>query len=150
MFGTIWWLITCGCVRKKKKKYKTRKVPKKGCCGGLCCTITADDIRRLSPAYKRADEYAQFFLASGKGMQLRRLLVRLGCKRKQVTRMFKLFMRIDEDDSGMITLDEFFKYLNMEWSPFIGRAFHAMDSDGEGMSADQVRVRAARNRVVKF
>jgi hypothetical protein len=106
MFGTIWWLLTCGCVRKKKKKYAKRKVPKKGCCFGLCCSITVEDIRRLSPSYKRADEYAQFFLASSKGAQLRRLMVKLGCKRNQVTRMFKLFMKIDEDDSGMITLDE--------------------------------------------
>ena len=47
-------------------------------------------------------------------------------------------MKIDEDDSGMITLDEFFKYLDTAWSPFIGRAFNAMDSDKDGMSADQV------------
>ncbi|GMH54877.1 hypothetical protein TL16_g01773 [Triparma laevis f. inornata] len=65
-------------------------------------------------------------------------MVKLGCKRNQITRMFQLFMKIDEDDSGMITLDEFFKYLNTDWSPFIGRAFNAMDSDKDGLSADQL------------
>ena len=64
--------------------------------------------------------------------------MKLGVKRKTVTRFFALFMRIDEDDSGMITLDEFFKYMDTDWSPFIGRAFNAMDSDHEGMSADQL------------
>ena len=47
-------------------------------------------------------------------------------------------MRIDVDDSGMITLDEFFNYLRTDWSPFIGRAFHQMDSDQVGQSADQL------------
>lgn len=65
-----------------------------------------EDIRRMNPSYKRADEYAQFFLASQKGTQMRRLMVKLGIRRKAVTNFFKLFGKIDEDDSGMITLDE--------------------------------------------
>lgn len=97
-----------------------------------------EDIRRISPAYRRADEYAQFFLASQKGTQMRRLMVRLGVQRNAVTNFFKLFSKIDEDDSGMVTLDEFFKYLRIDWIPFIGKAFRAMDTDTEGMSAEQL------------
>ena len=124
--------LVCFC--RKKPRYRKRKLPRRRRC--FCCT--REDFRRLNPAYKRADEYAQFFLASSKGSQLRRLLVRLGVKRTEITRFFKLFMRIDEDDSGMITLDEFFKYLRTDWTPFIGRAFNAMDTESEGLSADQL------------
>ncbi len=119
--------------KKKAKGYDRKKVPKK-------CSVcmTKEDLLRLDPAYKNADEFSQFFMTSAKGTNLRRLMIQLGVKRRDVTYFFKLFMRIDEDDSGMITLDEFFKYLKTEWSPFIGKAFHQFDSDQEGMSADQL------------
>ena len=100
--------------------------------------MTMEDIRRISPAYRRADEYAQFFLASQKGTQMRRLMVKLGIKRNAVTNFFKLFAKIDEDDYGMVTLDEFFNYLRIDWIPFIGKAFRAMDTETDGMSADQL------------
>ena len=62
--------LTCGILckpKKKKPKYGKRKVKKKGCCGGLCCTMTMEDIRKLNPAYKRADEYAQVSKAGARG-----------------------------------------------------------------------------------
>jgi Ca2+-binding EF-hand superfamily protein len=97
-----------------------------------------ESLRMLNPGYAKASEYSQFFLTSGKGGNLRRLLINLGVSRRDVTYFFKLFMAIDEDDSGMITLDEFFKYLSIDWNPFVGKAFHQFDADTEGMSADQL------------
>ena len=67
-------------------------------------------------------------------------MIKLNVDRHRVTKLFQLFMQIDVDDSGMVTLDEFFNYLRTDWSPFIGRAFHQMDSDQVGMSEDQLSI----------
>jgi hypothetical protein len=122
----------------KKKKDKKEKTPRKPVPSRRCKCFTMEDIRMLHPGYAKAAEYSQFFLTSGKGTNLRRLLVQLGLTRQETTKFFRLFMKIDEDDSGMLTLDEFFKYLDVEWNPFIGKAFHQFDTDDKDMSADQL------------
>jgi len=118
---------------KKAKNGPNSNAPKK-----RCACLTLENFRKLNPGYAKAAEYSQFFLTSGKGVDIRRLLIQMKFSRREVTYFFKLFMKIDDDDSGMVTLDEFFKFLKIDWSPFIGKAFHQFDSDQEGMSADQL------------
>lgn len=139
MIGCLWDIIKTNlfCLCIKKPAYKRRKKKKKWNCQRLMF-LSKEKRRNWDPRYKRADEYAQYFLQSEDGVQLRRLMIKLQVDRHSVTRFFQLFTRIDQDDSGMITLDEFFKYLRTDWSPFIGRAFHQMDSDDVGLSADQL------------
>ena len=67
--------------------------------------------------------------------------MRLGVTREDVSNYFRLFMTVDEDNSQQVTLEEFFKYLQTEWSPFIGKAFRQFDTDTgtENDSADQLK-----------
>jgi hypothetical protein len=47
LLGTLFFCF------KKKKKQNRRKVPNKK---GWCNCITREDLRRLNPSYRRADE----------------------------------------------------------------------------------------------
>jgi hypothetical protein len=100
---------------------------------------TFNDWHRFyDPWYKHVDDVAQEFLTSARGQPLRRLCMKLGVSRDDVTKYFQLFMHVDEDQSGKVTLDEFFNYLKTEWTPFIAKAFRQFDTDKEEDSADKL------------
>jgi Ca2+-binding EF-hand superfamily protein len=50
----------------------------------------------------------------------------------EVGLMYKLFRRVDEDNSGTVDLLELLMYLDIERTPFNLRAFSVFDEDSSG------------------
>tara|TARA_B110000305_G_C19200970_1_gene521157 strand:- start:210 stop:698 length:489 start_codon:yes stop_codon:yes gene_type:complete len=68
------------------------------------------------------------------GPDLLELMDYLKMKKKQKTRFLKLFQSVDKDNSGQISLVEFFVHLKLDHSKFVERSFRQMDINTEGDS----------------
>jgi len=101
--------------KKKKKKDKKKKKKKKRKFSCRCCVRAWETFQLLNSDYRKASACSLDFLTSKKGANLTRLLIQLGMGWKDTTNFFQLFTKIDDDLSGMVTLDEFFIYLNIDW-----------------------------------
>merc|ERR1711991_129040 len=47
-----------------------------------------------------------------------------------VDKFYKLYRKIDKDNGGYIDIQEFYRYFNLNRSPFADRIFQVMDGDG--------------------
>jgi len=68
------------------------------------------------------------------GPDLIELMDYLKMKKKQKTRFLRLFQSVDKDNSGQISLPEFFTHLKLDHSKFVERSFRQMDINTEGDS----------------
>ena len=61
-----------------------------------------------------------------------RLFQRVGIGARTVELLYEFFLAIDVDNSGEISLSEFFNFFRMKDTAFARRAFSVMDEDGSG------------------
>mmetsp|Transcript_122404 Transcript_122404/g.341494 ORF Transcript_122404/g.341494 Transcript_122404/m.341494 type:complete len:333 (-) Transcript_122404:63-1061(-) len=59
-------------------------------------------------------------------------LTTLDISRADARKLFELFFRCDDDDSGEISIKEFFEFVELERTKFAKRAFSLFDQDGSG------------------
>ena len=74
------------------------------------------------------------------GPDLTELMAYIGMSKSAMKKYLRLFMAIDKDQSGYITLIEWFVYMRLDHSKFVERAFAQMDINKEGESAQQLDV----------
>ncbi len=74
------------------------------------------------------------------GPDLVELMDHIKMTKREKTRFLKLFQSIDDDNSGFISLIEFFVAIRLDHNPFIERSFRAMDINEEGESNMQLDV----------
>ncbi len=58
---------------------------------------------------------------------------KLGIRDADVVQLHKVFLQIDVDNSGSLSIDEFFKYFELQWvTPMSRRVFTLFDADNSG------------------
>ena len=53
-------------------------------------------------------------------------------EKRVLDEMYACFVEIDRDGTGVVDLDEFYRYFELERSPFADRVFGIMDEDASG------------------
>lgn len=66
----------------------------------------------------------------GQGRDAQATFDRIGIDKKTLDRYYELFLKVDKDESHEIDLDEFYRFFDIERSPFSDRIFSIMDEDG--------------------
>lgn len=77
--------------------------------------------------HKYAKMNSSRFKAILKERHMARFIAKLELSAHDVYEFFTCFCRIDKDCSGSIELDEFFDFMDLDYSRFAARAFSSMD-----------------------
>eukprot|EP00924_Labyrinthula_sp_SR-Ha-C_P003328 snap_masked-scaffold_15-processed-gene-6.2-mRNA-1 protein AED:0.33 eAED:0.33 QI:0/0/0/0.25/1/1/4/0/318 len=78
---------------------------------------------------KRKEE--RFRKATENPERIKLFTEKFGISEKEVQQFFKLFDGVDRDKSGEISIDEFFRLFDLDWSTFGKNIFAAMDASGD-------------------
>lgn len=85
----------------------------------------------MGGAVSKADRTCRFRAAIDNPERIARFTVKLGIEEKELRQFFNLFDKCDQDHSGEISLDEFFRLFSLDFSGFGKNIFSAMDISGD-------------------
>ena len=104
------------------------------CCMSFCPCGVGECVSKISLSGKRTKGHSVYKKTTAED---RRLLDALDIEPKSIERLHEVFVQIDRDGSGEISLTEFFRYFSHkrrfpQKSKFSKKVFQIMDADGSG------------------
>ncbi len=80
-----------------------------------------------------SNEYALVYSKNEKLASWKQQFDILCLTERDIGRLFRIFRRVDVDNSGQIELAELLVHMDVEKTPFTRRVFSIFDEDGSGM-----------------